>query len=213
MLRPSGVTQSSRPKPRDRAEDATHQLVVIERRRPGLTASDIARALSAMGQSIGFAQDLVIDLNPVASESFLEELNELARIRKAAVVVARPNFDWTDNATRLTDYAADSNGQAAEVETSPARGGSLSPNKGSVADIKNLVINTIAPLKRVRVVGSYVDESKERTLTLAQHQERQYAESDPSERVAAQETALASAAADLITKLGSQHAKSSDDRN
>lgn len=187
------------------------QLVVTERRRPGLTASDIARALSAVGQTLDFARDLIIDLNPVASESFLEELDELARIRKAAVVVARPNFDWTDNATRLTEYAAESNGQTAEVEISAPRGGSLSTNQGIVADIKNLVSHAIAPLKRVRVVGNHPDETKERTLTLTQHQERQYAELDTNQSIPDQEVAMASAASDLITRLGSQNAATSDD--
>jgi hypothetical protein len=177
------------------------QLVVIERKQYGLTAPDIAKATGAIGREIRFSAGLIINLNPVTAESFLAELEGLDRIRKAAVMVTRPNWDWTDNATKLTEYAQESDGQTAEVEISAPRGGSLAHNSGIVGDIKALVSQTIAPLKKVRVVGNQTGESKERTVSLSQHQERLYAKFDSDEATSDQESSMAEAAVDLMARL------------
>jgi len=177
------------------------RFVVIERRRPGLGPTDIAHALGALGDAVGFSTDLVLSLNPVTASSFLHELEEMERIRQASVAVARPNFDWTDNAVKLLEYAGESNGQTAEVEITAGRGGSLSDAHGIVADIKTLAAQPISPLKSVRIVGTFGSESKERTVRLSKHQERQYAEIDTSAPVGDQDTAVATAAAELIERL------------
>jgi hypothetical protein len=89
------------------------RFAALERRRPGLTAGEIGKALGLIGTAIGFDDDLAIDLNPVTSGSFSDELEEFDRTRQASVTVARPNYDWSENANALTTYAAESDGQTA----------------------------------------------------------------------------------------------------
>lgn len=187
--------------------DPESRFVALERRRPGLSAREIGKALGSMGTDTGFADDLIIDLNPVTAESFNEELEQFERIRQASVTVARPNFDWTENANRLTDYAAESDGQTAELEISAPRGGTLARERGIVQDIKQLVQLSIGPLKKVRIVGRHSDETRERTLTLASHQERQFVPVGAG-TVEEQRNQLAEGAANLIHRL--QAAASAD---
>lgn len=177
------------------------RLVALERRRPGLSATEIGKALGIIGTAIGFDDDLVIDLNPVTAESFNEELEQFDRIRQASVTVARPNYDWTENANTLTAYAAESNGQTAELEISAARGGSLAKERGIVQDIKELVQHAIGPLKKVKIVGRHSDETRERTLTLASHQERQFVPVERAAGVEGQRDQIAQGAAALLDRL------------
>jgi hypothetical protein len=169
------------------------RFVALERRRPGLSPG--------IGTAIGFDDDLVIDLNPVTAESFNEELEQFERIRQASVTVARPNYDWTENANTLTTYAAESDGQTAELEISAPRGGSLAKERGIVQDIKELVQRAIGPLKKVKIVGRHTDETRERTLTLASHQERQFVPVDGNASAEDQRSQVAQGATGLLDRL------------
>ena len=177
------------------------RFVALERRRPGLSATEIGKALGIIGTAVGFADDLVIDLNPVTAESFNEELAHFERIRQASVTVARPNLDWTKNANTLTAYAAESDGQSAELEISAPRGGSLAKERGIVKDIKELVLHAIGPLKKVKIVGRHADEKRERTLTLANHQERQFVPVERSGTADDERAQVAQGAANLLDRL------------
>jgi hypothetical protein len=162
------------------------RFVALERRRPGLGAAEIGKALGIIAAAIGYGDDLVIDLNPVTAGSFNEELDQLERIRQASVTVARPNYDWTENANTLTTYA---------------RGGSLAKDQGIVHDIKDLVRQAIGPLKKVKIVGRHADEARERTLTLAQHQERQFVPVDRFGTLPEQRTQVIQAAVGFLNRL------------
>lgn len=177
------------------------RFVVLERHRQGLSPSEIARALGIIGTAIGFDDDLVVDLNPVTAESFLEELEQFDRIRQASVTVARPNYDWTENANALTAYAEESDGQTAELEISASRGGSLAKDRGIVQDIRELVRHAIGPLKKVKIVGRHTDETRERTLSLASHQERQFVPIDRNATVEHQHAQVVQGAEEFLNRL------------
>jgi hypothetical protein len=177
------------------------RFVALERRRPGLSPGEIGKALGIIGSAIGFDIDLVIDLNPVTAESFNEELEQFDRIRQASVTVARPNYDWTENANSLTTYAAESDGQTAELEISAPRGGSLAKERGIVQDIKELAQRAIGPLKKVKIVGRHAGETRERTLTLASHQECQFVPVDGNASVEDQRARIAQGATKLLDRL------------
>jgi hypothetical protein len=177
------------------------RFVALEHRRPGLSPGEIGKALGIIGSAIDFDYDLVIDLNPVTAESFNEELEKFYRIRQASVTVARPNYDWTENANTLTTYVAESDGQTAELEISAPRGGSLAKERGIVRDIKKLAQHAIGPLKKVKIVGRHVDETHERTLTLASHQERQFVPVDSNSSAEYQRAQVAQGATRLLDRL------------
>jgi hypothetical protein len=154
------------------------RLVALERRYLGLGAATIARALEIIGAEVEFASDLTIELNPVASASFSEELQRFQRIRQASVTLARPNYDWTDNANTLTEYAAESEGQTIALEMTAPRGGSLAKDRGIVKDIKDLAARLLAPVKSVKIIGRHSPQDPEQSLTLRSHQAREHVKVD-----------------------------------
>lgn len=153
--------------------DPVARFAAIERRRPGVPVDTMAKALGHMAGELGLVDDrLVIDLNPVAAESFLEEMERFERIRQAAVTLARPNFNWTDNASELSGYAAESNASTVEVLMSAPRSESLDKTSGIVADIRQLVRDRISAIKNLRVTGTRSGEPKETSMSLKRHQEK-----------------------------------------
>lgn len=153
--------------------DPSRRLAAIERSRPGVSIAAIERTLGELAISTDSGRAR-FDLNPVPAKSFLTELDQLDRIRQAAVVLQRPNFNWADNAAELTEYTDDSNGDRVSLEISAPRGEGLETSRGIVADIKRLISNPISSLKTVKVKGQRADEERERTVGLQKHQERRY---------------------------------------
>jgi hypothetical protein len=156
--------------------DPETRFVVVERRRPGVGVNVMARAMSLLGRELGFAQRLTVDLNPVASSSLAVEIERFSRIRQAAVVVARPNLNWDDSAAFFTEYASESNADAAEVLLTAGRGRSLSKDSGIVSDIKELLRNRVGPLKNLRIVGRRQGETRDTGVSLERHQEKRFVE-------------------------------------
>lgn len=182
--------------------DPERRFVAVEQRRPGVSISLMTRALGHLGAELGLTPErAVFDLNPITSPSFIRELDSFQRIREAAVSVARPNYDWDDSATTLTDYANESDGAEAELTIKAPRGGSLSRTSGIVADVKELVSRPIGPLKNLKIRGNREGERRESTMTLSRHQERTsfpVASDDPQ---AEQRDAFLAAGTDLLDRL------------
>ncbi|MGR6524124.1 hypothetical protein ACU5JM_21015 [Rhodococcus erythropolis] len=149
------------------------RAVAVERRRPGVPLSSLEKLFSSLGREHGYEQ-LTIALTPVAGESFLEELQEFERIRRAEVLLTRPNYDWTTNATALVgDLGAASDADVMEVAASASRGQSLRKDGGIVQDIKNFISRPINGLKNVKIIGRKSGGTTESTLSLERHQIRE----------------------------------------
>lgn len=178
--------------------DPTKRLVALERRRPGVGVATIERALEILGLTAGLGDGLRIDLNPVPSSSFTTELESLDRIREAAVVLHRPNWDWLKDADALSGYSDESGADRSEVQLNAGRGKSLNKDTGIVADIRRLVSRPINALKDVRVVGTRSGESKERSVRLENHRERVFV---PIAQGADEARLLADASRGLIERI------------
>jgi hypothetical protein len=153
--------------------DPDSRIAAIERRRPGVGVSVMARALGHISnENPGLPGRATFDLNPVVSESFADAVEEYERIRVASVVLARPNFNWDDNAAQLTDYAGDSNADDVEVAMSARRGESLAKDQGIVADLLSFTKTAVAPIKNLRVTGRKQGETRETQTSLKRHQEK-----------------------------------------
>lgn len=149
------------------------RAVVVERRRPGVPLSTVEKLFSHLGREHGYEQ-LTVALTPVAGESFLDELEEFERIRRAEVLLTRPNFDWTTNATALVgDLGAESDADVMEVAASASRGQSLRKDGGIIQDIKNFIARPINGLKNVKILGRKAGGATESTLSLERHQLRE----------------------------------------
>lgn len=179
----------------------TKRLVAVERKRPGVGIDVIERALEILGSIAGIGQNLRIDLNPVPTQSFLAEVDQLDRIREAAVVLHRPNYDWTDNIDDLSGYGDESGADRVEVQLNARRGETLHKNSGILLDIRRLVAKGISAIKDVRVVGTRYGESKERSVRLKNHLERTFITVPPD---ADERSALVSASVEMIERIVQQ---------
>jgi hypothetical protein len=132
-------------------------------------AHDIAEAIQEIGRSLTNWPDLEVEFTPVVDKSFIEELNSFGRIRVATVKMARPNQDWTDYATHITDIADESAGGLIEVTVNAKRSQSLNKRSGIIQFIKQTVRTARQSVKTARVVGTKVGEREETTVSTEKH--------------------------------------------
>jgi hypothetical protein len=189
--------------------DPQERFAVIDQHRPGVPVAVIARALAHLGRELELAPGLTLSLNPVPSPSFVEELDRFDRVRQAAVVIERPNYNWLDSATDLTGYAAESDAGTVELQMSAERGQSLATDSGIVDDIRTLASQSIGPLRNLRVIGRRQGESKETSLSLARHQEKRFVPVDSSGGSAVERDQLQAAASAFLDELPSQDSSDS----
>ena len=170
--------------------DPTRRVVVIERRRPGVPIPTLERLLSRLGRTLGAGPGLTVSLTPIPSESFLAEIEGLARIRRAEVSVARPNYDWTDAAAKIAALGAESNAADMELVATAPRGESLAPNAGVMADVRSLAQRAITPIRDARITGRRSDQGREVTVSLDKHVQKKDAIIPPGLEPQDQEAAV-----------------------
>lgn len=161
--------------------DPARRLATLEIRRPGVSASTIASHIERVMEDVMNLQAPTFTLNPIPSKSILEELDRLERIREASVVLARPNFDWTENADQLSQMGDESDAGQVEVGARAPRGKSLRLRDGILGAIRSLAENQIGPIRDFRVNGTRTGENKERRISLENNSERRFVSVHPSE--------------------------------
>lgn len=148
--------------------DPGTRLIAIELRRNGISSTNLERVLSRIGAT--HLEGLKFDLNPVATPSFIEEIESLVRIREATLVITRPNFDWDDHYDHLHQLADDSGAANASASVTADRGGSLNRSRGIVQHIKRLSRHPIPDVKNASIRGFRQGESQETTVSLERNQ-------------------------------------------
>lgn len=138
---------------------------IVEYNQRGAKAADIAVALQEIGRSLTEWADLEVELTPVFDQSFLQAINSFSRIREASVKIVRPNPDWTDHATYLTDFAKDSKAHLIEVTANAERAQSLNQSKGLIGFIKSMIGARKSSLKTAKVTGTREGEKAETTVS------------------------------------------------
>jgi len=175
------------------------RVVALELRRNGVSAATFERVLEELGSQL--REGLKIDLNPLAAESFLEEIGRFERIREASLVVARPNFDWNDHHDHLHELADASGATRAESTVTAGRNDSLNKSTGLVAYIKRLAVNAKTDVKNAVVRGIRKGESKETSVSLERHVLSGRVEYDSSLPPLEQDSAIWVQASSLIEEL------------
>ncbi|MEV6366782.1 hypothetical protein AB0L86_07805 [Micromonospora musae] len=174
------------------------RLLLIENRRRGVSATNLERYFENIARSRDFSTDMQMDLDPLPSPSLEREIQELARIREAALIVNRPNSDWDDAHDVISELADESGGQKAQVVVTAGRGESLSKNEGVLGIIRRHLQRPLPNLRSLRVVGRRFGESIDRTLTLEKHQVRKAVTVDPRLPQDQQDEVIFSATRELI---------------
>ncbi|MDP1720231.1 MAG: hypothetical protein Q8L08_04435 [Candidatus Nanopelagicaceae bacterium] len=178
------------------------RFVVVERNRPGVPVLLMAQALSNLGRDLLGSKALVVDLNPVPSQSLAMELNRFERIRQASLVISRPNFSWSDDANVLVmNYADDSDARSVEVVLSADTGESLSKSGGIIADIRRMIAHPIGAIRELKWTGRREGESKEVSVSLSKHQERSFARILVGTSPKSERDSIVNASENLLSKL------------
>jgi hypothetical protein len=149
--------------------DLSTRKAVIEFNQRGAKAHDIALAIQEIALREDGYQSLVVELAPVVTETFLEEIEKFGRIQLANLSVTKPNVDWTDHYNNLTAVADDSDGHRITIEIGAERRGTLNPNRGIIGYIKQLVGSSVPVIKNARVKGVMKGEDHETVVSLANH--------------------------------------------
>jgi hypothetical protein len=170
----SGQEHPGKLEPNDVLVQKTHVVIdmgsrniIVEFNGRGAKAHDIAELLQTIGLAAPEYQGLEVDFNPKAGEDFIREIERFGRIRIAALKLSRPNFNWTDHRSHLTDLADQSNGHVIDVSVFAARDESLEQNRGMVRYIKTLVRDRLSMFKGASVTGVRTNENAETTVSLA----------------------------------------------
>ncbi|WP_432984629.1 hypothetical protein [Dactylosporangium sp. CA-233914] len=185
------------------------RVIIVEGTRRGVGATNLERYFSKVVRERGLMDRVTLDISPLPSPSFEEELDRFTRIREAVIEVGRPNFDWDDNNDMLSELAADSGGQKAQVAVVAAKGQSLEKVGGIIQVIREHVSNGLANIRNVKIFGRKEDDRADSSLTLEKHQlqatvdvEATLARDVEDEIVFAAEIELAERAQALIRERG-----------
>jgi len=149
------------------------RLVSLESRRNGISATNLSRYFNTVAETQGYGESVNFDLVPLASESFEREIERFERIREASIVVTRPNFDWSDDSSKLSELAEESGGEKVEATVRAGRSGSLATNSGIVDQIKRIArMGRPSNIADARVRGVREGEQSETSVSLDRHQVR-----------------------------------------
>jgi hypothetical protein len=153
--------------------DLVSREAIIEYNHRGAKARDIADTLEELGQPLT-PNELTLELNPMVTETFQDELKRFKRIRVASVKISRPNFNWDRTYGNLMQGARESNAQNVELSMSADRGESLSKAKGLIGFLRRLAQPEVLSIfKNAHVTGTREGEEEETTIALANYVENQ----------------------------------------
>lgn len=153
--------------------DLTLREVFVEYNQRGAKAEHLKHAMTtSVGAAAAWA-GLDIQLTPIASQGFVDAINDFDRVRVATLRVSRPNIDWNDNFNHLAEVGQESDAGAIEITVTANRGGSLSKRHGVVDYIRNMFSNEHPSILGARVVGSREGEGAETSISLEHHVEHQ----------------------------------------
>jgi hypothetical protein len=150
--------------------DGGKRILLLETKKGALNSLRLATLLEeyARKTSSEFGT-LDLSFNPVADKGFIEQINDFYRIQTATVTIKRPNVDWTDRHTQLTEVAKESNARTLDVAAHASRGKSLSKDNGLVEFIKSSASSAKSMFQKIKIVGSFDGDSGLISLNLTKH--------------------------------------------
>jgi hypothetical protein len=149
--------------------DLMTRRAVIEFNQRGAKAHELALLIQEVAQREGNFDSLVVEVAPIVTDTFLDEIDKFGRIQLANLSVIKPNVDWDDHYNHITAVAGESGGHRIAVEISAGRNESLERDKGIISYIKSLVSSKAPVIKNARVGGTMPGESYMTQVSLANH--------------------------------------------
>jgi len=149
--------------------DAGKRLLAIETKKGSLNPFSLAVLIEEFLRTNSEFKDLDLSFSPIADEEFISRIDGFSRIRSATITITRPNVDWTDRHTQLTEVAKESDAKALDVTARAKRGKGLSKEHGIIEFIKAGASSAKSIFKKIRIIGSIGDEPGLITLDLSKH--------------------------------------------
>lgn len=164
------------------------RILALEGVRNGVTKTLLERYLKKTLKE--FYPRLSVELTPLASPSFLDEIEKFERIRIAKVEVKRPNYGFDDMENSLFETARASGAQSASASVKAERGESLSKDDGLVKVIKEVASAKNSSIENASVEGRKPGAKKDERVALDRHQERMEVQVDDSGTHASQSQSI-----------------------
>lgn len=176
------------------------RLLAIELRRAGVGSINLERYFRGLAKQSGYSNRLSLDMNPLPSPSFSEELDQFERIREASIIVRRPNNDWDDADDLLSGLADDSAAHRAAITVNANRGESLARDRGIMRLIRQHVSRPLSNVDDVKVKGTQAGMQKERTVSLDRHQLQATAELTVGMGLSEEDATIFASAEELLAR-------------
>lgn len=114
-------------------------VLALERFQAGIWPATVERYLQwLIDENLPDLPNVVISIEAIPGERFIQRLNALHRITKATVRTVRPNPGWPDFETELASESEESDAKKTDVTMTARRNGSLNKQRGIVGAIKSL---------------------------------------------------------------------------
>lgn len=178
--------------------DPDARSIAIESSRTGVTSARLEKYFRRLAAESGWSDDLLVDLPPIPSPSLAEEIEKFTRIREAAAIITRPNYDWSDMKNKLSNLADESNGHSAEAVVKAERKGSLSKARGIVGLIRDSLRESNPSIRSFRLTGNQEGSKKEITVSSEKHQARAFYDSNTSDSPSEVDAKMFTAARRLV---------------
>jgi hypothetical protein len=152
--------------------DPTQRTLLIESGRHHPPAEELAELIEDVAHGLDGFKTLELSFTPVPTPAFVEKITSMQRIQSATVSLARPNPDWSDRYTQLTQYAADSNAKVIDATVRAGRSESLSKESGFVPNLVHWLAGTLPAVVNAKIKGAADTQSPVTELKLSDHVEK-----------------------------------------
>jgi hypothetical protein len=137
-------------------------------------AEELAQFIEDEARNLEGFETLELSFTPVPTPTFAEKITRMQRIQSATVSLARPNVDWGDRYTQLTQYADESNAKVIDTTVRAGRSESISKQSGLIPNLIQWLSGGHPAVVNAKIKGNADEKSPLTELKL----------SDPVETVA-----------------------------
>jgi hypothetical protein len=151
--------------------DPIQRTLLIESGRNHPSAEDLADFIETEAQKLEGFKTLELSFTPVPTRTFAEKITNMQRIQSATVSLARPNVDWGDRYTQLTQYAEESNAKVIDTTVRAGRNDSLSKKSGLIPNLVHWLTETLPAVVNAKIKGTADGQSPITELKLSDYVE------------------------------------------
>lgn len=151
--------------------DLAQRVLMIEAARGHPQAEELAKIIEEHLRAQPEFATLELSFVPIAAPTFASKIDAMQRIQAVTVSIARPNVDWGDRYSQLTNIADESKAKAIDTTVRARRNDSLSKHKGIIPSLKHWLADAYSSVSSARIKGSLPGSTGLIELKLSDHVE------------------------------------------